>query len=144
MLSLPIWSCLFNQGFTNVIFPRLCHPSLKWHLLDKNHRTIKAAFRTNWTVIRGEGEEKDPSLGCEPLQARGFKMASGFQILHDCFAIDVAVTQEIPVNPSQSQREKQRSSYIVSIAIWHWRYGFNIYTFKWVKQIFQKPECRHD
>ena len=58
-----------------------------------------------------------PSLGCEPLQACGFKMASGFQILHDCLAIDVAVTQEIPVKPSQSQRRVQRSSFIVSITI---------------------------
>ena len=128
-----------------MIFSRLCHPSLKWHLLDKNHRTIKAAFRTNWTVIRGEGEEKDPSLGCEPLQARGLEMASGFQILHDCLAIDVAVTQEIPVNPSQSQRKNAKVFvHCFNCNMTFWRYGFNIYTFKWVKQIFQKPGCRHD
>ena len=129
-LSLPIWSCLFNQGFTNVIFPRLCHPSLKWHLRDKNHRTIKAVFRTNWTVIRGEGEEKDPSFGCEPLHCKpaGSRWPQGFRFCTIALPSMLLWRRKYLSTQVSPKERMQRSSYIVSIAIWHFGGMASIFT----------------
>ena len=108
------------------------------HINKVGNRINKVGHETTKWVNESTKWVNESTSWTAPNQPRGSRQLYGF-------AIDVAVTQEIPVNPSQSQRKNAKVFvHCFNCNMTFRRYAFNIYTFKWVKQIFQKPGCRHD